>query len=193
LAAIVIALVVKAFIGQAFSIPTPSMTPTLEVGDRVVVSRLSYRLHEPNRGDIVVFVSPEDPGPTGSLPGRLVDDLLEGIGLRAPDENDLIKRVIGLPGDTVEQINGVVYVNGKALRESYLARPRDNRDFGPEVVDEGHVFVMGDNRMNSNDSRYDLGQIPFGRIVGKAFVIIWPPGDIGSLGDPPVVAKQRGR
>jgi signal peptidase I len=179
-AAILIALIVKAFVGQAFSIPTPSMTPTLAVGDRVVVSRLSYRLHEPNRGDIVVFVSPEDPGPTGSWPSRVLDDLLEGVGLRAPDENDLIKRVIGLPGEVVEGRDGRVFVNGREVIEPYLPEDTFTSDFEPVTVPEDHLFVMGDNREESLDSRR-FGPVPVDSLVGRAVVRAWPPGRLGFL------------
>jgi signal peptidase I len=169
--ALVVALVVKTFLFQAFYIPSASMEPTLEKGDRVLVNKLSYDLHDVNRGDVVVFELPEDKiGPDGI--------------------KDLIKRVVGLPGDTIETRDGVVYVNDRRLEEPYLAdgtRTGDptngnNPAIDRQVVPDGTVFVMGDNRSNSHDSRYaDRGPIPIDSIVGRAFVLVWPPGKIGSL------------
>lgn len=169
--ALVVALVVKTFLFQAFYIPSASMEPTLEKGDRVLVNKLSYDLHDVNRGDVIVFELPADQvGPDGI--------------------KDLIKRVIGLPGDTIETRDGVVYVNDRRLDEPYLADgtitgdPSDgsNPVIARQEVPEGRVFVMGDNRDNSHDSRYsDRGPIPIDSIVGRAFVLVWPPGKIGAL------------
>jgi signal peptidase I len=169
--ALVVALVVKTFLFQAFYIPSASMEPTLEKGDRVLVNKLSYDLHDVNRGDVVVFELPEDKiGPDGI--------------------KDLIKRVVGLPGDTIETRDGVVYVNDRRLDEPYLAEGTrtgdptngNNPAIDRQVVPDGTVFVMGDNRSNSHDSRYaDRGPIPIDSIVGRAFVLVWPPGKIGSL------------
>ncbi|MGH9084856.1 MAG: signal peptidase I [Acidimicrobiales bacterium] len=169
--ALVVALVVKTFLFQAFYIPSASMEPTLEKGDRVLVNKLSYDLHDVNRGDVVVFELPEDKiGPDGI--------------------KDLIKRVIGLPGDTIETREGVVYVNDRRLDEPYLSdgtRTGDptngnNPAIDRQVVPDETVFVMGDNRSNSHDSRYaDRGPIPIDSIVGRAFILVWPPGKIGSL------------
>jgi signal peptidase I len=156
------------------------MTPTLAVGDRVVVSRLSYRFHEPNRGDVVVFVSPDDPGPIRSFPGTVIVDLLEGIGLRAPDENDLIKRVVGLPGEVVEGRDGHVFVNGREVIEPYLPEGTVTDDFEAVTVPADHLFVMGDNRDESLDSRR-FGPIPVDSVVGRAVVRAWPPGRLGFL------------
>ncbi len=181
LAALVIALVVKTFLGQAFSIPSPSMVPTLAVGDRVVVSRVSYRLHEPNRGDIVVFVSPDDPGDVeGSPAGRLLDDLLEGFALRPPDEEDLIKRVVALPGEVVEGHDGRVFVGGREVIEPYLPPGTVTSDFPALTVPAEHVFVLGDNRTNSSDSRV-FGPVHVDSIVGRAVVRAWPAGRLGFL------------
>lgn len=167
-AAVVIAVLIKTFLFQAFYIPSVSMEPTLEVGDRVLVNKLSYDLHDVGRGDVVVFARP--PGP---------------VGAAEPEIKDLIKRVVGLPGETVELRNdGLVYVDGEPLDEPYL--PSGGLDDGPGdsftavVVPEGHVWVMGDNRDNSSDSRV-FGSIPIDSIVGRAFVLVWPIGDIGGL------------
>ena len=169
--ALLVALVVKTFLFQAFYIPSASMEPTLEEGDRVLVNKVSYDLHDVNRGDVIVFeLDDEDVGPDGI--------------------KDLIKRVIGLPGDEIESRDGVVYVNGKALEEPYLAEgmvtgdPQDSRNpqIEPQTVPDGHVFVLGDNRSNSADSRYPYrGPIAIDSIVGRAFILVWPPPEIGTL------------
>lgn len=167
--ALVVALVVKTFLFQAFYIPSGSMEPTLEKGDRVLVNKLSYDLHDVNRGDVIVFeLEPADVGPDGI--------------------KDLIKRVIGLPGDVIETRDGVVYINDEPLEEPYLTDgtktgdPTDGQNPAIErqTVPEGHVYVLGDNRSNSADSRY-RGPIAIDSIVGRAFILVWPPGDIGSL------------
>lgn len=150
--ALLVAVAVKTFFIQAFYIPSPSMTPTLEVDDRVLVNKLSYRLHGVDRGDLVVF---EGPSP-------------------AP-EKDLIKRVIGLPGETVEGRDGHVLVDGRPLEEPYLPDGVVTSPFGPVTITANHYWVMGDNRPNSNDSRV-FGEIAQSRIVGKAFVKVWPIG-----------------
>jgi signal peptidase I len=170
----VVALLLKAFVAQAFSIPSASMEPQLLIGDRVAVSRIAYRIHDPHRGDIVVFPAPGSPPDTSALPSRLLEDVAEGIGIDEPDEEELIKRVIGLPGELVEARDGHVYVNGRELLEPYL--PPDVRTVfpsGPVTVPEGEVFVLGDNRENSYDSRY-IGTIPIDSIVGRAVARIWP-------------------
>ncbi len=180
LVAFVLALLIKTFLIQAFYIPSESMDPTLKVGDRVLVNKLPYHFHSPRRGDIIVF---QDPNPTVQVHRNPVSAFFhwlgEGLGLSTSPDKDFIKRVIGLPGDTVEVrvVNGVgvVYVNGKALREPYLSPIKETRPYGPTTVPAGDLFVMGDNRTNSNDSRYGLGFIPERKVVGRAFVIIWPP------------------
>lgn len=168
--ALVVALVVKTFLFQAFYIPSASMEPTLEKGDRVLVNKLSYDLHDVHRGDIVVF--------------ELPDDQVGADGIK-----DLIKRVIGLPGDTIETRDGAVYIGDRLLDEPYLPEGMRTGDGGPnnpgierQVIPEGTVFVMGDNRGNSHDSRYaDRGPIPIDSIVGRAFVLVWPPTAVGGL------------
>jgi signal peptidase I len=173
-----VALVVKTFVAQAFFIPSGSMEPQLQVGDRVVVSRLAYELHEPRRGDIVVFPSlTEDlPPDDGALPARAAREVLEGLGLRQPPETELIKRVIGLPGEVVEGRGGRVYVDGRELLEPYLDPDLATEAFGPVTVPDGHVFVMGDNRLPnmSQDSR-SFGPVPIDSIVGRAIARVWPP------------------
>lgn len=182
--AVVVALVLKAFVAQAFYIPSGSMEPQLEIGDRVVVSRVAYRLHDPRRGDIVVFPSLTEPAvrDEGVLPARLARELLVGLGLREPDETELIKRVIGLPGETVEGHDGRVFVDGLRLHEPYLDPDLVTGDFPPTVVPDGHVFVMGDNRLPgmSQDSR-SFGPVPIDSIVGRAVARVWPLGRLAYL------------
>lgn len=167
----------KAFLAQAFYIPSGSMEPQLRQRDRVVVSRTSYRLHEPRRGDIVVFPSPAVPAEDEAFVEGLLHDVLESVALRDPGDRELIKRVIGLPGETVEARGGVVLVDGRRLVEPYLTDEVVTGDFGPVVVPADHVFVMGDNRPNSHDSRFaDIGPIEIDTIVGRAIARVWPPG-----------------
>lgn len=174
--ALAIAVVVKTFLFQPFVIPSGSMIPTLEIHDRVLVNKLSYKLHDIHRGDVVVFKRPPD----------FADKTI----------NDLVKRVIGLPGDTVESPDGKVTINGRALSEPYLATGATT-DFtnpamrfpncGPPpdgkpgcVVPAGSYLVMGDNRLHSEDGRY-FGAIKGNLIVGRVFMRIWPPNRIGFL------------
>jgi signal peptidase I len=157
--ALAVALLVKTFLLQAFYIPSESMVHTLEVGDRVLVNKLSYDLHDVNRGDIIVFEKP--PGEGGDI-------------------EDLIKRVVGLPGETIEGRDGQVFIDGEPLDEPYLDAGVVTSDFGPVEVPEGQVFMMGDNRPNSRDSRF-FGPIDQETIVGRAFLRVWPIGSFGGL------------
>jgi signal peptidase I len=163
--ALVVALVVKTFLFQAFYIPSASMEPTLKKGDRVLVNKLSYDLHDIHRGDIVVFELPKDKiGPDGI--------------------KDLIKRAIGLPGDVIETRDGIVYINGEKLDEPWLPKgvTTNKPPIPKQTVPDGTIFVLGDNRDNSADSRYATrGPIPIDTVVGRAFVQVWPPSDIGGL------------
>ena len=176
LAAVVVTLVVKALLAQAFYIPSGSMEPQLHVNDRVVVSRTAYRLHDPNRGDIVVFPSPiAEPEHHGLVDG-VVDDVLDALAVGDRGDDELIKRVIGLPGEEVEARDGHVLIDGRVLREPYLPAGVRTEDFGPVEVPKGRVFVMGDNRGNSHDSRFsDIGTIDIDDLVGRAIARVWPP------------------
>jgi signal peptidase I len=151
--ALAVALIVKTFLIQAFFIPSLSMYSTLDKGDRVLVNKLSYHLHDIHRGDIVVF----------ERPPKVADS----------DIKDLIKRVVGLPGDTVEGKGGRVWINGKALREGYLDDGTTTSEFQPQTIPDDQIWVMGDNRSNSEDSRY-FGPIDTDLVVGRAFVRVWP-------------------
>jgi signal peptidase I len=149
---------VRPFVLEAFRIPSESMVPTLLVGDRVLANKFVYRFTEPERGEVVVF---------------------ESVG--EGDDQKLIKRIVALAGDEVEVRNGTLLVNGEAREEPYLNRNLPfNDSYGPSEVPEGHVFVMGDNRANSADSRV-FGPLPIENIEGEAFVRFWPPLRIGSL------------
>jgi signal peptidase I len=193
-----IAVLIKTFLVQAFFIPSGSMLPTLQVGDRVLVEKVSYLLRDPSPGDVVVFarsvfgVEQDLPWPQDAR--NFVRELL---GLPSGNEEDYIKRIVAVGGDTV-RYSGTprkLVVDGKLVPEPYL----DSRDTGsPTVTDrdcrrlrmtrqgaaclvpEGKVFVMGDNRGNSEDSRV-IGTIGQDKIVGHAFVVIWPPSDFSGL------------
>jgi signal peptidase I len=150
--ALIAAVVIRQFLLQAFYIPSGSMEHTLEIRDRVLVNKLSYRLHEVNRGDILVFERPPEEG--------------------SPSK-DLIKRVVGLSGETVEGRDGAVFVNGQRLNEPYLGRGVTSSPFPAQRVPPGHVWMMGDNRSNSRDSRI-FGAVPESKVVGRAFIRVFP-------------------
>lgn len=156
--ALLVAIVVRTFLLAHFVVDGESMESTLDPGDRVFVNKMSYRLHEPGRGDVVVLHE-----------------------ITGASERDLIKRVIALPGEEIEMSNCVVRIDGRVLQEPYLdptivTPGRCGGDIAPVVVPDEHVFVMGDNRPGSHDSRA-LGPIPFDDLVGRAFVVFWPRGN----------------
>lgn len=173
LMAFALALLIKSTLLQAFWIPTGSMEPTLVPGDRVIVAKVPYYFHDPQRGDVIVFEEP-DPAkePERGVWGAITHWLGQGLGFTPPDDPDYIKRVIGEPGDVVSARDGDVYVNDIRISEPYL-HERTAR-FPETTVPEGELFVMGDNRSNSLDSRFSLGFVPIDRVVGKAVWIIWP-------------------
>lgn len=174
LIALVLAVGIKTFVVQAFFIPSGSMLETLQIDDRVLVSKLSYVWGEPERGDVVVFDDPRGPSAeVESIPSRLWRNLAESIGIRTP-QSEFIKRVIAVGGDTVEGRDGIVYVNGVAVDEPHVPTYATTFDFGPRQVPEGELFVMGDNRDDSVDSR-SFGTIPVEDVVGRAFIVMWPP------------------
>jgi signal peptidase I len=159
-AALLIAIVIRSFVFQAFYIPSESMVPTLRVGDRVLVNKLSYKLHDPRRGDIAVFRAPEE--------------------AQTADIKDLVKRIVGLPGETIQGKDGRVYIDGRPLSEPYLPEGTRSRDFGPEKVPPDSYFMLGDNRQFSKDSIY-FGAIRRDDLIGRVFMRIWPPSHLGFL------------
>jgi signal peptidase I len=190
--ALVLALLIKTFLVQAFSIPSDSMQNTLQQGDRVLVDKLTpWFGSEPERGEVVVFHDPDnwlagEPTPTPNP----VQKVLSWIGLMpSAEEKDLIKRVVGVGGDTVECKNsGPLKVNGKALDEPYVYpgnTPCSVDDQGGQFtvkVPKGYIWVMGDHRQNSRDSRYkNHGMVPVDKVVGRAIVKAWPINRWGTL------------
>jgi signal peptidase I len=199
LAAFVIAVVIKTLLVQAFFIPSGSMLPTLHPGDRVLVEKLAYRLHDPRRGDVVVFeksvfgVAPDVPWYQDAK-----NFIRELLGLPTGDEEDYIKRIVAIGGDTIRYAGSPrrLTINGQEVPQPFIRGGRDRfssslteqdcqrldmrSSEGGCLVPAGRVFVMGDNRGDSEDSRI-LGPIDEDRIVGRAFVIIWPPGDFSGL------------
>lgn len=199
-----LAVLVRTFLLQAFYIPSGSMEDTLIAGDRVLVNKVVYNFRDPARGEVVVFQGTDSwaPADTGdenigmfAKVGRTLGDL---VGISRPGEKDFIKRVIGLPGDTVSccDVEGRVFVNGEPLEEDYVIRnsPLDDgsadggqdcrsRRFDEVVVQPGQIFVMGDHRQVSQDSRCQ-GQVPIDNVIGRAFLIVWPNGRWGSLSRP---------
>ncbi|HEV8354285.1 MAG TPA: signal peptidase I [bacterium] len=157
--AAVLSLVIITFVVQAFYIPSGSMEPTLQVGDRILVSKLSYRLGAIHRGDVIVFHYPLNP------------------------DKDFVKRVVGLGGERVELKDGVVLINGQPISELYpTALAGGDRsctsNYGPQRVPADNLFVLGDNRCNSEDSRF-FGYVPLPNVIGKALFIYWPVSRLG--------------
>ncbi|MEE1941846.1 signal peptidase I [Streptomyces sp. TRM 70361] len=204
--ALILALLIKTFLIQAFSIPSDSMQNTLQRGDRVLVDKLTpWFGAEPERGEVVVFGDPggwldEAPDDSGGI-GAAFQEFMSFIGLLpSAEEQDLIKRVIAVGGDTVAcEKNGPVTVNGKALdEESYIypgSTPCGSEGFGPVEVPEGRLWVMGDNRQNSLDSRFHQelpgqGTVPVDEVVGRAVVRAWPIDRWGTLPVPDTFEKQ---
>jgi signal peptidase I len=158
--AVLAAVILRTFIVQPYFIPSGSMEPTLKVGDKVLVNKLSYDFHGIHRGDVIVFKKPPD-------------DYSPGI-------TDLIKRVIGLPGETIWGQGGYVYIDGSKLNEPWLPKGTLTSNFPHTYIPKGEYFVMGDNRGNSADSR-DIGPIAKKLIIGRAFLVVWPLSRIGTL------------
>lgn len=160
--ALALALFIRAFVAEPRYIPSDSMLPTLQVGDRLVVEKISYHFHPPVKGDIVVFDPPQQLQVQGYAKNQA-----------------FIKRVIGTPGQTIAIHNGKVYLNNQPLKESYIAEP-PNYQMDAVKVPENHLFVMGDNRNNSNDSHV-WGFLPKQNVIGHASYRFWPPSRVGRV------------
>jgi signal peptidase I len=180
--AILLAVVFKTFLVAAFYIPSGSMESTLNVSDRVLVEKVSYRFGDVQNGDVVVFVH-DDPGFEVSGPSnpiaRFFSSLGQAIGLVPPSDRDFIKRVVGVPGDRIT-CDGRLLRNGKPVDEPYLDPGVTTDGCKPTTVEPGQLYVMGDNRSNSQDSR-SFGVIDRSDVVGRAFVRIWPLTHVGWL------------
>ncbi|MBT9312714.1 signal peptidase I [Leptothoe kymatousa] len=160
--AVAIAVVIRLFVAEPRFIPSNSMDPTLRIGDRLLIEKVSYRFHPPHHGDIVVFEPPPQ---------------LQAVGYRA--DQAFIKRVIGLPGDTMRVQNGQVYRNNQPLDEGYiLAQPA--YEMNAVTVPDNTLFVMGDNRNDSNDSHI-WGFLPMGNVIGHATLRFWPLENVGNV------------
>ncbi len=180
--ALAIAIILKALLVQAFWIPSQSMVPTLLVDDRVFVNKL-MAFTDLERGDVVVFISPfaDEGAPAEPVGTRILETLKQTFGITStavPD--DLIKRVIGLPGETVEILDNHVQVDGVVLDEPYLADNVQMSDMAPRTLRNDELWVMGDNRDFSSDSRR-FGPIKVNNVIGRAFVRFWPTDRWGGL------------
>ncbi|MEV0946264.1 signal peptidase I [Rhodococcus sp. NPDC049939] len=218
LVALVLSFFLQTFIARVYLIPSESMEPTLHgcpgcTGDRIVVEKISYRFGDPQPGDVVVFRGPESWSQdfvstrSSNTVIRGMQELGSLVGLVPPDENDLVKRVIATGGQTVECCDdqGRVLVDGQPLDEPYVTMDfpfvpgeqtcetplKSARCFGPVTVPEGNYWMMGDNRSNSADSRYHVGDelqgtIPLDNVIGKAVFIVLPPSRIGPISSPDI-------
>ncbi len=154
--ALILTLVIQTWVFETFVVEGDSMLDALHHGDRVLVNKFIYRFRDPSRGDIVVFGHPGD------------------------NDRDLIKRVVAKPGEVIEMRDGRVYINGEPLDEEYLTRG-DNGDFPPVKVPPRTLFLLGDNRVRSDDSR-SFGFVPYADVSGRTWLIFWPPGSLRLMG-----------
>lgn len=221
LVALVLSFLLQTFIARVYLIPSESMEPTLHgcagcTGDRIVVEKVSYHFGDPKPGDVIVFRGPDSWSQdftstrSSNVVIRGAQELGSLVGLVPPDENDLVKRVIATGGQTVEccDAQGRVLVDGKPLDEPYVVMDfpfvsgsqtcdttqKSARCFGPVTVPEGNLWVMGDNRSNSADSRYHVGDdlqgtIPIDNVIGKAIFIALPPSRMGTISSPDIQGK----
>lgn len=167
--AAILAFGIRTFVAEARYIPSSSMEPTLQINDRLIIEKVSYKFRDPDRGDVVVF------NPTEKLKEENFKDAF-------------IKRVIGLPGDRVEVKGGAVYINGKVLSEDYIAE-KPNYPFGPVIVPKEQYLVLGDNRNNSYDSHF-WGYVPKENLIGRAVVRFWPVNRVGEIDHTPVYPES---
>ncbi len=179
LGAVVLAVLIKSLIIQPFEIPSQSMHPTLQVGDRVMVSKVSYLFGDPGRGDVVVFSPPDRFRPDRNALEVVWHEVREAFGWYDISEADLIKRVIATEGDRLEVRGREVWVNGELLDEPYLGSSTQGDVFTLEV-EEDHLFLMGDHRSKSSDSRV-FGTVHQDNVVGKAVLRIWPFSRLGGI------------
>jgi signal peptidase I len=177
-----LALGIQAFLVKPFRIPSESMVPTLEIGQRVLVDRVSFRFSDPDRGDIIVFKPPAG-ADTNTCGVRHSSDTACPEPTKERSDTNFIKRVVGLPGDRLKVLKGEVYINGRRQKDDF-ARLDATCDIcnlpGEITIPKDHYFMMGDNRGESADSRF-WGPVPKSWIIGKAFMTYWPPGRIGLL------------
>jgi signal peptidase I len=156
--AFILALVIRAFFLQVFWIPSGSMEPSLDINDRIVVNKVAYHFRAPRRLEVIVFRQVAQPG----VPKR-----------------DLIKRLVGLPGETLQVKNGIIYINGQSVEEKHQLN-QDFANYGPVKIPADAYFVMGDNRPASADSRY-WGFLPKQNVIGPAFLRLWPLTKLGLI------------
>ena len=167
----ILAFGIRTFVAEARYIPSRSMVPTLQVDDRLIIDKVGYHFREPQRGDIVVFMPPDEAAvvcTTGPRPQP-----------GSTSKDAYIKRIVALPGETVEVRQGKVLINGQVLQENYLQEVPDY-EYGPRIVPENSYLVLGDNRNNSCDSHY-WGFVPRQNIIGRAVVRFWPLNRVGGI------------